>query len=221
MYGRTTGAAFAYAARHMRTYLASLVVLTACAADVQDPDVTTVQERLAEPTMLDISLPNSAGAITASRKTDEGWVPGLADLRIERGTILLSTEGDVLALDDLVIDVGPIEIPEAVLGYPLQLTDIRLSLVERVKVAGAWTSPDEAHGNAKIDLLLEWSLVNHDVTAPLGSPDLPLIPVELAISGTADRVHAELRASSPGELWKWGNVFRLEDLSLVIAGDTP
>lgn len=205
----------------MRTYLASFFVLAACGAELQDPDITSVQERLAEPTMLDVSLPNSAGAITASRKTSDGWVPGLADLKIENGSILLSTDGDVLALEDLVIDLGPIEIPETVLGYPLQLTDIRLSLIDRVKVAGAWTSPDEAHANAKIDLLLEWSLVNHDVTAPLGSPDLPPIPVELSVSGTADRVHAELRASAPGELWKWGNVFRLEDLSLVIAGDTP
>ena len=170
--------------------------------------------------MLDISLPDSAGAITASRKTSDGWVPGLADLKVEHGTLLLSTEGEVLALEDLVIDLGPIEIPEAVLGYPLELTDIRLSLVERVEVAGAWTSPDEAHGNAKLELLLEWSLVNHGVTSPLGSPDLPPIPVELSVSGTAARVHAELRASAPGELWRWANVFRLEDLSLVIAGDT-
>ena len=205
----------------MRTYLASLCVLAACGADLQEPDATSVQERLAEPTMLEISLPNSAGAITASRKTSDGWVPGLADLRVEHGSILLSTDGDLLALEDLVIALGPIAIPEEVLGYPLELTEIRLSLVDRVKVAGAWTSPDEAHGNTKIDLLLEWSLVNHGVTSPLGSPDLPPIPVELAVSGTADRVHAEVRASAPGELWKWANVFRLEDLTLVIAADTP
>lgn len=171
--------------------------------------------------MLEVSVPNSAGAITASRKSDGEWLPGLADLKVEGGSILLSTEGDVLALEDLVIDLGPIQIPETVLGYPLELTDIRLSLLDRVKVAGAWTSPDEAHGNAEIDLLLEWSLVNHGVTSPLGSPDLPPVPVELTVTGTADRVHAEVRVSAPGELWKWANVFRLEDLSLVIAGDTP
>ncbi len=198
------------------------VLLTACGTEVVEPLPTSVRERLETgPTLLEVSASDSAGAITASRKTSEGWVPGLADLRIDGGGIELSGDGDVVTLEDFHLDVGPIAVPETVLGYPLALTDIRLSLSAPVKMIGMWSGDNDAHGNAAIDLVLEWSLQNHDVTSPLGSPDLPPVPVELAVSGTGSHVHAELRVSAPGELWKWANVFRLEDLSLVITSDTP
>jgi len=206
----------------MRTLLTYSVLLAACGPEPVSDPAGSVRERLSrEPTILEISQPDSAGAITASRKTSEGWVPGLADLRIDGGELVLSTEGDVLALEDFRLEVGPIQIPETVLGYPLELTDIQLSLRDRTKVVGTWPSEDEAHGSASIELLLEWSLVNHGTTSPLGSPDLPPVPVELSVTGSGDHVHAEARVSAPGELWKWANVFRLEDLSLVISGDTP
>lgn len=205
----------------MRTQLACFVLLAACGAEVSEPDPTSVRERLAtSTTVLQVSPTESAGAITASRKTSEGWSPGLADLRIDAGTISLSGDGDVVTLEDFQLDVGPIEVPETVLGYPLALTDIRLSLIAPVKMLAEWSGDNDAHGNGSIDLLLEWSLLNHDVKSPLGSPDLPPVPVEVVVSGDGPHVHAEVRVSAPGELWIWANVFRLEDLSLVIASDT-
>jgi len=173
------------------------------------------------PTLLEVAGPDSAGAITASRKTSEGWVPGLADLKIQSGELVLSADGEAVTLEEFRLDVGDIVVPESVLGYPLALTEIHLSLIDPVKAVVTWNGDDDARGDAAIDLELEWSLLNHDVTSPLGSPDLPPVPVELAITGNGERVHAEVRVRAPGELWKWANVFRLEDLSLVIASDTP
>lgn len=207
----------------MRTYLASFFVLAACGAEVDNPDpAASVKERLASgPTLLEVAISDSAGAVTASRKTSDGWVPGLADLRIDGGELVLSGEGDVVRVEEFRLDVGPIAVPETVLGYPLELTDIHLSAIEPVKLLATWSGDDDASGEATIDLLLEWSLLNHGVVSPLGSPDLPPVPVEVSLTGNGERVHAELRISAPGELWKWANVFRLEDLSLVIASDTP
>lgn len=183
---------------------------------------STVRERLVRPTLFEVSTTDSAGAITAARRSDGAWVPGLADLRIDAGELVLSAgDDDTLSLDELRIDIGPIAIPESVLGYPLELTNIQLSLVDSVKFVAEWSSEDEARGNASIDLLLKWSLTNHGTTSPLGSPDLPPVPVEVEVSGNGQAVHAEVRVSAPGELWSWANVFRLEDLSLVLKSDTP
>lgn len=208
----------------MRSFLASIVLVAACGAEVREPDeAASVRERLAQgPTFFEVSTTESAGAVTAARKTSEGWVPGLADLRIDGGELVVSADDrGTIELEELRLDVGPIAIPESVLGYPLELTNIQLLLVDSVKMIGEWSSDDEGRGNAEIDLQLKWSLTNHGTTSPLGSPDLPLVPVELEITGNGEHVHAELRVSAPGELWKWANVFRLEDLSLVIKSDTP
>lgn len=206
----------------MRPFLAS-ILLIGCGAEARDPDMaSTVRERLAQPTLFEVSTADSAGAITAARKSSEGWMPGLADLRIDAGELVLSAgDDDTLSLDELRLDVGPIVVPKSVFGYELALTDIHLSLVDSVKFVADWSSEDEARGNASIDLLLEWSLTNHGTTSPLGSPDLPLVPVEVEVIGNGQAVHAEVRVSAPGELWRWANVFRLEDLSLVIKSDTP
>lgn len=207
----------------MRLLFASILVLAGCGAGVSAPEeATSVRERLARPTLFEVSIADSAGAVTASRKTSEGWVPGLADLRVDAGELVVSADGEgTISLEELRLDIGPITIPESVFGYPLELTEIKLSLVDAVKMIGEWSSDDEGRGTASIELLLEWSLTNHGTTSPLGSPDLPRVPVEVEVSGNGERAHAEVRASGPGELWKWANVFRLEDLSLIIKSDTP
>jgi hypothetical protein len=207
----------------MRFYLASILVFAACGAEVREPDeADSVRERLAlGSTLFEVDTTESAGAVTASRKTSDGWVPGLADLRIDAGELVVSADRDgTLALEELRLDIGPLAVPETVLGYPLELTDIHLSLIDPVKMVGEWSSDDEGRGNASIDLKLEWSLTNHGTTSPLGSPDLPLVPVEIELTGNGQNVHAEVRVSAPGELWKWANVFLLEDLTLVIKSDT-
>ncbi|MBA2543364.1 MAG: hypothetical protein H0V17_27230, partial [Deltaproteobacteria bacterium] len=121
-----------------------------------------MRERLAlAPTLFEVATADSAGVVTAARKSDGAWVPGLADLRIDAGELVVSADaGGALSLDELRLDVGPISIPESVLGYPLELTDIHLSLIDAVEVDTTWSGDDEARGTASIDLLLEWSLSN-------------------------------------------------------------
>lgn len=202
-------------------YLAFLTVvgsLAACGADLGDPAPATVRQALDRGTVdLAIAPDASAGAINAARKTSQGWVPGLADLKIDGGSLVMSAEDGVVTLEDVGIDVAPIEIPDTLLGYPVELADIHIGLVSPTKIVVGWTSPDEARGETVIDLSLAWSLVNHGTSSPLGSPDLPPVPAELQLSGTGTNVHAELRVHAPGQLWSWANLLELGDLSLIVA----
>jgi hypothetical protein len=206
----------------MRAY--PLLLLCACSAEVDsisDPP-SSVRERLErEDTALVIRSADSAGAITAMRKTGEDWSAGLVDLAIVDGEIVTSAGTDgAITLERLAISIGPIEVPSSVLGYEVALTDVHVETLEPVRVETSWRGDNDARGTLAIDLELQWSLTHHGSTSPLGAPDLPPVPVELLLSGNAAAVNAELRVHAPGELWSWADLIRLEDLSLILAATT-
>jgi hypothetical protein len=196
-----------------------LVLVSACGAEVMPIEPPgSVRERLAiEPANLTVDAAASAGTIAAEHKVSGGWSAGLVDLAIQRGDFTVALdEARGVTLETLVLEIGPIEIPESVLGYPVQLTDIRLQLAEPVRVDAFWSTDDEARGDTEVEIVLAWSLVNHGTKAPLGAPDLPPVPAELALAGTGTAITGELRASAPGELWSWAGLLRLQDLALVL-----
>jgi hypothetical protein len=203
----------------MRIILSVLVVVgAACSAEIDRIEPTSVRDRLEQqPTSLVVSAAASGGVIAAERRASGGWTTGLAELDVEAGAIVVSApDAATIELASLTLALGPIEIPETVLGYGLQLTDIVLELAEPARVPIVWEHADEAHGRAALPLVLTWSLTNHGDTSPLGSPDLPGVPAELVLFGDARVVHAELRLGAPGELWRWANLVRLADLTLVV-----
>jgi len=207
----------------MRLFL-FLPLFAACAAEVSDPETpASVRDYLERGDVdLAVSAPDSAGAITAARKTGDGWVPGLTDLAIEGGSVTVSADGDgTLTISDLAIDVGPIVIPASVLGYEVELTDIHVGQVSPFKAVPAWTDDNEAHASTSVDLSLAWSLTNHGTTSPLGAPDLPPVPVVIDLTGDGRGVHAELRVQAPGTLWSWANLIELGDLTLILVAETP
>ena len=82
-----------------------------------------------------------------------------------------------------------------------------------------WTSENEAHLTAMLDLTLSWELSLNGSPTRLGSPALPPIPVEIVLTGDGSHVAAEIRAHAPGELWTWAGLIRLGELELVLGAD--
>ncbi len=207
----------------MRSLIFVPVLVSACATGDDLPPPSTVRDLLERGAPeLAVATDASAGTVSAARKSDGEWVPSLQDLHIAAGTVDVSADADgALVLEDLSLDVGTIEIPDTVLGYPVQLTDIHIGLVAPAKCIAEWSGAgDEAHCDATVDLSLAWSLVNHGTTSPLGSPDLPPVPVEIVVTGSGSSVHAELRVHAPGTLWDWAGLIRFDDLSLIVAADS-
>ena len=208
----------------MTRALSLLIVLSACSTELADPPApppATVRERLERPTHMQVSAAESGGAITAERKVGMGWESGLVDLGIENGELIVSSDArDALTVDGMQFVFKPLEIPPGVFGSShAQLINVRLELMNEHRASAVWTSDNEVHLTAMLDLTLNWTLSLDGSPAPLGSPMLPAVPVEIALTGDGEQVSAELRAHAPGEFWSWAGLIKLSELQLVVGAD--
>jgi len=208
----------------MKRALSLLVVLSACSTDLGDPPTAppaSVRERLEEPTRLLVAAAESGGSITAERKVATGWDTGLVELGIENGELIVSSDArDALTVEGLQISFKPLEIPPGVFGNTrAELTDVRIDLLNEQRVPAVWTSDNEAHLTAMLDITLSWTLSLNGSPAPLGSPKLPPVPVDIVLTGDGEQVTAEVRAHAPGELWTWAGLIKLSELQLVVGAE--
>ena len=210
----------------MRYGILVLLVSSACNTDLATaPDVSvpmTVRERLEDQTRLLVASDTSGGAITAERHVAGGaWSGGTVDLVIENGELLVSSDvANELTIDGLQVSFKPLQIPPGVFGgNDAQLTHVRIDLKNDLRAPAEWVSDNEVHVQANLDLALAWELALDGTPAPLGSPKLPLVPVELVLTGNGEQIAAEVHAHAPGELWSWANLVKLSELQLVLAAD--
>jgi hypothetical protein len=205
----------------------TLLILACAACDTQSADPSgasagSVRERLETvETDLLVSSGDSAGSITAQRRVSGGWSAGYVDLHIERGELIASADSHGrITIEKLEVSLGPIDVPESVLGHGAQLTQVHLETRKPIIVQTTWTTEDEAHGTAQLALDLSWSLTVNGDTSPLGAPTLPPVPVELVVTGDGEYVHAEVRAQATGTFWSWADLVKLENLNLILGAAT-
>ncbi len=207
----------------MRYGLFLLLVTSACNTDVSAPTAAppaSVRERLEDLTRLQVDAARSGGAITAERHVSGGeWMGGLVDLQIENGELLISSDAPgALTVDGMQITFKPLQIPAGVFGgKDAQLTHVRIDLKNELRAPARWVGDDEVHVDANLDITLSWELTLDGSPAPLGSPKLPLVPVEVVLTGNGEHVSAELRAHAPGELWSWAGLVKLSELQLILS----
>jgi hypothetical protein len=209
----------------MKRLMVCVLVLGGGCAEARLGDATSsassVRERLERaPVVLTVASATSAGGMTAQHRIPGGWDAGFVDLAIDGGSLELGLYDGTLSLNDVRLELAPIEIPESLLGHPVRLTDIRLDLASSAITVPRWISPDEGRAELELELDLEWSLENRGTTSPLGAPALPRIPVELVLTGSGANVTAELRARVPGEVWSWADLIKFEDLTLILDART-
>ena len=207
----------------MRYGLLLLLVSSACNTDLAGPPEVsppaTVRERLEDQTQLLVTASASGGAITAERHVAGGeWMGGTVDLLIENGELLVSSDApNALTVDGLQVSFKPLQIPAGVFGgRDAQLTHVRIDLKNDLRAAAEWVTDNEVHLQANLDLALSWELTLDGTPAPLGSPKLPLVPVEIVLTGDGEHVTAEVHAHAPGELWSWAGLVKLSELQLVL-----
>ena len=194
-----------------------LLFLLGCGDDlVVQPAAETLREHLATETALVVSPPDSSGGLTAERRTTTGWEAGFVELELAGGDVaVLAEPSGTLLVQELAIDLAPIEIPSSVIGRGAALTDVHLELVAPTRVPATWVTDDEGRAGAPLQLELSWSLAIDGTTSPIGSPRLPPIPVELWLTG-GDEIQAEIRIEVMGVLWSWAELVRIEDLLLTL-----
>ena len=207
----------------MRSGLLVLLLASACNSDLSAPPEAsapaTLRERLEDQTRLLVTASASGGAITAERHiAGGGWTGGSVDLQIENGELLVVADAvNELTIDGLQVSFLPLQIPPGVFGgKDAKLTHVRIDLKNALRAPATWTSDNEVHLQADLDLALAWELTLDGSPAPLGSPKLPRVPVELVLTGDGEEVAAEIHAHAAGELWSWANLVKLSELVLVL-----
>ncbi|MBA3458289.1 MAG: hypothetical protein H0T42_34725 [Deltaproteobacteria bacterium] len=208
----------------MTRALCLLLTLSACSTDLAGspaPRPASVRERLQVPTQLRVNAGESGGAITAERKVVTGWDAALVELGVENGELIVSSDApDAVTVDGLQVVFKPLEIPQGVFGGShARLTNVRIDLSTERRAAAVWTSDNEVHLTAVLGITLHWTLSLDGASVPLGSPELPPIPVDIRLTGDGEAVHGELRARAPGELWAWAGLIRLSELQLVLGAE--
>lgn len=208
----------------MTSRILLILAFTGCASSTVQPGdaPASVRERLeSADTRLFVSGAESGGSISAARRISGGWSSGTVDLTIESGELVASCDADGrLTIERVGLWLGPIEIPSTVLGHGAQLTKVHLQVDKPLTIAATWDGDDAARATTALDLGLSWELSVDGSSSPLGAPNLPAIPIELALTGDGDHVRAELRAHASGVVWSWADLVRLEELDLVLAAAT-
>ena len=207
----------------MRSLIVLVPVLTACAAQnaPEAPPPASVRARLAQPTKLLVSVPESSGTLIASHFTHDGWQDGSLAISIANGELDANVGADGnLDVTAFSINVGPIDIPQDVFGKAAQLKDVRLALAGTPTVTTSWSDTNDATATASVSLDLSWTLVVDGNAAPLGTQHLAPLPIDITLSGPGEQVDAMIGVHAAGDLWTWADLLKLKALDLELTATT-
>jgi hypothetical protein len=209
----------------MRALALTSIVFAACAGDGTDaptgPTFASVHDRLAaEATRLFISGQGSSGSLDAKRYTSDGWVDGTSAIAISSGELIVKLTGDQLSAQMFDLSFDPIDLPDSLFGMPAQLTDVRVTLASSASATATWTDSDDATTTIPLKLDLGWSISINGGVSQLGTQHLPVIPLDVMLSGAGDHVDTTLDLRGDGTLWSWAGLIELSQLELSLAGAT-
>jgi hypothetical protein len=223
-HGPTSGPTIATRRVTMRVLLALTLFATACAssAPAGGPDYDSVRDRLSDgPTRLYIGTAGSSGSLTARRWTADGWVEGDRPVTVETGEVSAKVDAHgALTLDNLVVALSPIDIPEEVFKKPAQLTDVQLTLAKPTTAEMKWTSDDDATTTLTLALDFDWSIRVNERNTPLATQHLPPVMIDLALTGAGDHIDAAVSLHAEGELWNWAGLLEVTKLDLALSAAT-
>ena len=201
------------------------MVFAACAGNGTDaptvPTFGSVHDRLtAEATRLFISGEGSIGSLDAKRYTSDGWVDGTSALAISSGELIVKLTGDQLSAQMFDLSLDPIDLPDSLFGKPARLTDVRVTLASSASATATWTDSDDATATIPLKLDLGWSISINGGVTQLGAQHLPVIPLDVMLTGAGNHIDATLGLRGDGTLWSWAGLIELSKLDLSFAGAT-
>jgi len=209
----------------MRALALTSLLFAACASNGTNtptgPTFASVHDRLAaESTRLFISGQGSSGSLDAKRYTSDGWVDGTSTITISSGELIVKLAGDQLSAQLFDLSLDPIDLPDSVFGKPAQLTDVRVTLATSASATPTWIGTDDVTATIPLKLDLGWSISINGGVTQLGAQHLPVIPLDVMLTGGGDHVDAVLGLHADGTLWSWAGLIELSKLDLSLAGAT-
>ncbi|MDX2090521.1 MAG: hypothetical protein SFX73_21865 [Kofleriaceae bacterium] len=195
----------------------SLVACTATATSTPDMSSASVRDRLSKDARLWIAPSELAGAITAEKRESGAWSGSTVDLGIENGELVLSADQDTVTVEGFQLSFAPMQLPQGLFGgQTAELTDVRFDLPNSSRSPARWTDNNTASFTAMLELEIHWTLSLDGAPAPLGSPKLPPVPVDVTLGGDGDSIEATMSLHAGGELWNWAGLVKLSELQLSV-----
>jgi hypothetical protein len=180
-----------------------------------------MRDRLATETHLFVTAADSAGVITAKRKTSAGWADGLVDLELDGGELAITGDrAGGITLGALQLGFHSVEIPSTVVGHAAELTNIHLRLAAPASATPTWSGDDDAQVTTDLALALSWVVAVDGTGIPLGAPQLPPLPVTVQLTGDEAGIAADAHLRIVGDVWSWADLVKLSDLELVVRART-
>lgn len=166
-----------------------------------------------------------AGDVQLTAMHDGDPMP-LVEPAVTAGEVIVSTTDDRLLLEELVLELGDVDVTKRVgtTTHTLHLTDLRLHLGTRGDAAAAWGEDGASvRGVVSADLLLDWSLRGTDgQILPLATQRIRDAALDIHLAFDAAATVASVTSTTPGLLWTLGDITVSDlSLSLVTSGDTP
>ena len=205
-------------------HLLLLLVIPACnieLADPPEPPPASMRERLADLTRLQVAPAASSGSVMVGKKDAGAWETSGVALAIENGELFVSSDApDAVTLEGFQVSFAPFALPAGTFGeHDARLEHVRVDVETATRAPAVWTSDNHVTLALELAITLSWTLTIDGSPTPLGSPRLPLVPIELSLSGDGQVIDAELRATAPGDLWSWAGLIKLGELQLVVGAE--
>lgn len=189
-------------------FLAASACASATDEDVLDPEA---------PRTFFVSPPDVKATIRASLDHDGTTTSGVADLRIQDGTVDFIVDGDAVVLDELTLELADVALPEAIYPGDVVLTDLEVHLPAPVRCADiAWSDVGVASCRTTSDLRLAWNARFGDDLHPLLPQTLPAINLGLRVYREDGHRVLDLELSAAGEVWSYLGVAHLSDPAAFI-----
>jgi hypothetical protein len=188
-------------------------LLAACAAESGDGAGSPLEGRRVLASM-------QAGDVHFAASHDGDPMPLVAPA-VTSGTIIVRTAGQRLLLEELVLDLGDVDVAKSIgsTTQVLHLTDLRLRLGTRADAAASWNDDATAvAGLATADLLLDWGMRTTDGhVIPLATQRVraAALDLHLMVDGERGAATASVTSTTPGLLWELGDI-TVSDLSLSL-----
>jgi hypothetical protein len=186
-----------------------------------DPPPPSTRDQLAAGRTFTLAPDRTTVQVEAS--IDDGPVQDAARVTLPaiRGTASLHADGDQVAIDDLGIDLGDVELPAAIAPAGARLTGLHLRLVAPVTTTDAdWSADaDEVGGDAVIGLELDWSIQIGGQAWPLAPQRLYGIQLGVMVAPEGGALALDAGAIAAGTRWSWAGIVSFGDVTIALHGD--
>lgn len=194
------------------------IVLIACDSDEfdsQEPPASDLAAELGSQPSYEFEI--DASQITASAAALRIDEVREVDFEVLSGDVVVASEGELLSLVDLHVELGDVVVsPDVLPPRGLELTDISVDLLSVASGSAEWSGDNQVSATVTASFVLHWAAVRDDRAVPLADITIDGVPMAITVKRDGS-TSVSMTAAKGGPFWTWAETFELRDLDLALA----